>query len=64
MREEVLRVVGSSRLTSMADKNSMPYTNATVLELQRKANILQMNVTRRTLVDTEVMVSDTIEGDQ
>ncbi|GMR47360.1 hypothetical protein PMAYCL1PPCAC_17555, partial [Pristionchus mayeri] len=54
-REEILRVVGHSRLPSMADKRDLPYTMATVHEVQRRANILMMNVARKTVVDTEVM---------
>lgn len=49
-------MVGSSRLPSMADKRDMPYTMAAVHEVQRRANILMMNVARKTVVDTEVMV--------
>ncbi|GMS98092.1 hypothetical protein PENTCL1PPCAC_30364, partial [Pristionchus entomophagus] len=55
IREEILRVVGHSRLPSMADKRDMPYTMAAVHEVQRRANILMMNVARKTVVDTEVM---------
>ncbi|GMT23017.1 hypothetical protein PFISCL1PPCAC_14314, partial [Pristionchus fissidentatus] len=55
LREEVLRVVGRSRLPSMADKKEMPYTTAVVHEVQRRANILMINVLRKTVTDTEVM---------
>ncbi|KAF8371723.1 hypothetical protein PRIPAC_78152 [Pristionchus pacificus] len=53
--KQILRVVGSSRLPSMADRRDMPYTMATVHEVQRWSNILMMNVSRKTVVDTQVM---------
>lgn len=56
-REEILRVVGRDRLTSMADKHLLPFTSALVHEVQRRANILQVNVNRRTTEDVEIMVS-------
>ncbi|GMT23770.1 hypothetical protein PFISCL1PPCAC_15067, partial [Pristionchus fissidentatus] len=55
IREEILRVIGPSRLPSMADKRLLPYTTAAVHEVQRRANILMMNVARKTSVDTQVM---------
>ncbi|GMS94014.1 hypothetical protein PENTCL1PPCAC_16189, partial [Pristionchus entomophagus] len=55
IREEIMRVVGSSRLPSMADKRDLPYTMAAVHEVQRRANMLMMNVARKSVVDTEVL---------
>ncbi|GMS94797.1 hypothetical protein PENTCL1PPCAC_16972, partial [Pristionchus entomophagus] len=55
-REEILRVVGTDRLPSLADKHLLPYTNAVVHEVQRRANILQVNVNRKTTEDVEIMV--------
>ncbi|GMR46679.1 hypothetical protein PMAYCL1PPCAC_16874, partial [Pristionchus mayeri] len=54
-REEILRVVGTDRLPSLADKPRMPYTTALVHEVQRRANILQVNVNRRATEDVEIM---------
>ncbi|GMT25866.1 hypothetical protein PFISCL1PPCAC_17163, partial [Pristionchus fissidentatus] len=54
LREEIHRVVGKDRLPALADKPKMLYTQATVLELQRRANILRMNVFRKTHADTEL----------
>ncbi|GMT21639.1 hypothetical protein PFISCL1PPCAC_12935 [Pristionchus fissidentatus] len=54
-RAEILRVVGRARLPSMSDKPDMPYTTAIVHEIQRRANILQTNVNRRTTQSVEIM---------
>ncbi|GMR57175.1 hypothetical protein PMAYCL1PPCAC_27369, partial [Pristionchus mayeri] len=68
IREEVMRVVGTSRMPCMADRKEMPYTKAVVHEIQRWSNIVMTNVARKTVVGTEVMgfkiPSDTfIDGD-
>jgi cytochrome P450 len=39
VREEIFRVVGKERLPSLSDKQLMPYTEATMLEIQRLGNI-------------------------
>ncbi|GMT25865.1 hypothetical protein PFISCL1PPCAC_17162, partial [Pristionchus fissidentatus] len=54
LREEIHRVVGKERLPAMADKTKMLYTQATILELQRRANILRFNVLRKTHASTEL----------
>ncbi|GMR42763.1 hypothetical protein PMAYCL1PPCAC_12958, partial [Pristionchus mayeri] len=54
MREEILSVCGSE-LPSMSDKPKLPYTTALVHEVQRRANILSINVLRETQVETKVM---------
>ncbi|GMS91259.1 hypothetical protein PENTCL1PPCAC_13434 [Pristionchus entomophagus] len=48
LREEVHRVVGKERLPALEDKNKMIYTQATIHEIQRLANILRLNVFRKT----------------
>ncbi|GMR45629.1 hypothetical protein PMAYCL1PPCAC_15824, partial [Pristionchus mayeri] len=48
LREEVYHVVGKDRLPALADKAKMMYAQATVHEIQRFANILRMNVLRKT----------------
>ncbi|KAF8370709.1 hypothetical protein PRIPAC_77138 [Pristionchus pacificus] len=47
-REEVHRVIGMDRLPSLDDKNKMLYTQAVIHETQRLANILRINVSRKT----------------
>ncbi|KAF8374631.1 hypothetical protein PRIPAC_81060 [Pristionchus pacificus] len=54
LRREIHAVVGRDRLTRMADKNKMIYAQATVLEVQRMANIVGGNLTHRTTRDTVV----------
>ena len=51
-------MVGRDRLASIADKKDLPYAQAVCHEAQRRGNILQMNVPRYTVVDTEVMVRE------
>ncbi|VDO79663.1 unnamed protein product [Haemonchus placei] len=54
VREEILRVVGPEGKPTSSDRQKMPYTNATIQEIQRWANILPMNVVHRTVRDTSV----------
>ncbi|CAJ0935645.1 unnamed protein product, partial [Mesorhabditis belari] len=53
-RQEILSAVGNERLPSLADKNTLPYTNATVLEIQRHANIIPLNVFHKATCDTHI----------
>ncbi|KAF8372532.1 hypothetical protein PRIPAC_78961 [Pristionchus pacificus] len=53
LRKEIHEVVGTERLPQMADQPKMPYARACVLEMQRRANILQTNV-RVTVRDVEI----------
>ncbi|GMT08456.1 hypothetical protein PENTCL1PPCAC_30630, partial [Pristionchus entomophagus] len=59
LREEVHRVIGFDRLPSLDDKNKMLYTQATIHEIQRLANILRTNVPRKTHKPT-VLAGQTI----
>ncbi|KAK5984833.1 hypothetical protein GCK32_001910 [Trichostrongylus colubriformis] len=54
IREEILRIVGPEGKPTSSDRSKMPYTNAAIQELQRRANILPMNVVHRTVRDTSV----------
>lgn len=56
LHEEYDRVIGSDRLITMADKNSLPYTAAYINELQRFANIITSNLVRKTT--KEVTIGD------
>jgi cytochrome P450 len=44
VQEEIDRVVGRNRIPNPQDKPNMPYTEATLLEVQRFANIVPMTV--------------------
>ena len=46
MQAEVDEVIGSGRQPSMKDKINMPYTEACLLEIQRMADIIPLNVPR------------------
>ena len=39
VREEILMVIGKERPPSLSDKQQMPYTEATIQEIQRLGNI-------------------------
>ncbi|WKY12630.1 hypothetical protein Q1695_003881 [Nippostrongylus brasiliensis] len=54
MRKEILSVIGPEASPRTAYRQRMPYTNATINELQRFANIVPMNVVHRTVQDTSV----------
>ncbi|XP_072505777.1 cytochrome P450 2J2-like isoform X3 [Notamacropus eugenii] len=54
IQAEIDRVIGQSRPPTMADKEMLPYTNATVHEVQRMGDILPFNVVREARVDTTV----------
>uniref|UniRef100_A0A914UUQ5 Uncharacterized protein n=1 Tax=Plectus sambesii TaxID=2011161 RepID=A0A914UUQ5_9BILA len=54
MQKEIDEVVGRDRRPTMTDKMNLPYSTAVVLEVQRKANIVTINVPRYTTVDTEI----------
>ncbi|KAM6172262.1 cytochrome P450 2J2 [Erethizon dorsatum] len=49
---EMDRVVGQGRQPSLADRESMPYTNAVIHEVQRMGNIIPLNAPREVSVDT------------
>ncbi|GAB1288645.1 Cytochrome P450, family 2, subfamily j, polypeptide 13 [Apodemus speciosus] len=52
VQAEIDRVIGQEKHPSLADRESMPYTNAVVHEVQRMGNIIPMNVPREVTVDT------------
>ncbi|KAF3819781.1 hypothetical protein GH733_015290 [Mirounga leonina] len=49
---EIDRVIGWSQLPSIATRESMPYTNAVIHEVQRMGNIIPLNVPREVTGDT------------
>uniref|UniRef100_A0A914UVP2 Cytochrome P450 n=1 Tax=Plectus sambesii TaxID=2011161 RepID=A0A914UVP2_9BILA len=54
LQAEIDAVIGRDRLPSMSDKPNLPYTSAVVMELQRKSNIVTLNVPHKTTQDTDI----------
>ncbi|XP_005372381.2 cytochrome P450 2J3-like, partial [Microtus ochrogaster] len=54
VQAEIDRVIGQEKQPSLADQDSMPYTNAVVHEVQRMANVIPLNVPRKVTVDTNL----------
>ncbi|KAM7324683.1 hypothetical protein ACRRTK_016988 [Alexandromys fortis] len=51
---EIDRVIGRGRQPRTADRESMPYTNAVIHEVQRMSNIIPLNVPREVTADSTV----------
>ncbi|PRD17723.1 UNVERIFIED_CONTAM: Cyp18a1 [Trichonephila clavipes] len=54
VQEEIDRVIGSERIPELKDLPEMPYTEATILEVLRRANVIALGNSHATLADTEL----------
>ncbi|XP_065784876.1 cytochrome P450 2J2-like [Muntiacus reevesi] len=62
VQAEIDRVLGQSQKVSIAARESMPYTNAVIHEVQRIGNIIPMNVPREVTVDTTLNGYHLVKG--
>ncbi|KAH7706713.1 Protein CYP-33C9 [Aphelenchoides avenae] len=62
LQAELDSVVGPGERVSMAHKAKLPYTTATVNEVQRLCNLLPMNVVHRTMRDVELKGHSLLKG--
>ncbi|XP_070543694.1 uncharacterized protein [Ptychodera flava] len=50
--QEIKKVIGNNRKPTLADRNKLPYTEASLLEIYRLGSVLPIGLPHRTLVDT------------
>ncbi|XP_035295683.1 cytochrome P450 2J3 isoform X1 [Cricetulus griseus] len=62
VQAEIDRVIGQGRQPILADRESMPYTNAVIHEVQRIGNIIPFNVPREGTGDTKLAGFDLPKG--
>ena len=43
VRDELHKVIGTDRPPTLADRANLPFTDATVMEIQRMANVCKLN---------------------
>ncbi|CAD5235739.1 unnamed protein product [Bursaphelenchus xylophilus] len=54
MQEELDKVIASDRMITTADRPSLPYTNAVIMEAQRCGNVIAQNILHATGKEVEV----------
>ncbi|XP_028640056.1 cytochrome P450 2J6-like, partial [Grammomys surdaster] len=54
VQAEIDRVIGQRRAANLADRESMPYTNAVIHEVLKMGNIIPLNVPREVAMDTNL----------
>jgi cytochrome P450 family 33 len=54
LHKELDRVIGSDRMVTVSDKQALPFTNAVIMEVQRMANIVSINLPRKAARDVVV----------
>ena len=62
VQEELDRVIGHDRVVSLKDRSNLPYTEATLMEVQRMSSILPVGAPRATNVDTRLNGYDIPKG--
>ena len=55
IQQEIDSAVGHERMPTIADSDHMPYTNATIMEVQRYASVFPIGLFRNTTQSTDVM---------
>ncbi|XP_071787863.1 cytochrome P450 2J4-like [Asterias amurensis] len=62
IQQEIDEIVGRNRLPRLADKPQLPYTEATILEVQRLASIVAVNLPHMFSQDTSLLGYDIPKG--
>ena len=62
IQQEIDEIVGRNRLPRLAVKPQLPYTEATILEVQRLASIVAVNLPHRFSEDTSLLGYDIPKG--
>ena len=62
VQDEIDSVIGRDRLPRLSDRNSLPFTMATILEIQRSASILFLGFPHMAACDTTLSGYDISEG--